>query len=68
MGVYESEKSTDQANGQIFLGDNLDILRSLPNRSCRLIYIDPPFNTQKIQKRDRITVSLDENGTRSGFA
>jgi len=55
-------------DGQILLGDNLEILRTLPDHSCRLIYIDPPFNTQKTQKRDRITVTRDENGTRGGFA
>lgn len=36
---------------QIYFGDNLDILRSLPDESVDLIYIDPPFNTQKVQKR-----------------
>lgn len=40
----------------------------MPSGSCRLIYIDPPFNTQKIQKRERITVTRDENGIRGGFA
>jgi site-specific DNA-methyltransferase (adenine-specific) len=57
-----------QMGGQIIMGDNLELLRNLPDRSCRLIYIDPPFNTQKTQKRDRITVTRDENGTRGGFA
>ena len=54
--------------GEIFLGDNLPLLRSIPSASCRLIYIDPPFNTQKVQKRTRISVARDENGTRGGFA
>lgn len=54
--------------GKILLGDNLDLLKTIPSRSCRLIYIDPPFNTQKIQKRDRISVTRDENGERGGFA
>jgi len=57
-----------KTNGQIILGDNLDILKSIPSRSCKLIYIDPPFNTQKVQKRDRISVIRDENGVRGGFA
>jgi site-specific DNA-methyltransferase (adenine-specific) len=33
--------------GQIILGDNLDVLPTLPAASARLIYIDPPFNTGK---------------------
>src|ERR1700761_8734696 len=54
--------------GQIYLGDNLPILRSLPDASCRLIYIDPPFNTGTTQRRNRIQVTRDDaTGTRSGF-
>ncbi len=56
------------SSGEIFLGDNLDLLSTIPTGSCRLIYIDPPFNTQKVQKRDRITVTRDENGKRGGFS
>lgn len=58
----------EHSGGQIYLGDNLDLLKKIPSKSCRLIYIDPPFNTQKIQKRDRIKVTQDENGARGGFA
>lgn len=53
---------------QILQGDNLPILKSIPDRSCRLIYIDPPFNSGKVQTRDRIKVKRDEEGTRKGFA
>ena len=56
------------ATGEILFGDNLDLLRRLPSASCRLIYIDPPFNTQKVQKRSRLKAIRDPNGTRSGFA
>ena len=61
-------KMDDIPRGQILLGDNLELLKTLPSNSCRLIYIDPPFNTQKTQKRDRIRVRRDANGTRGGFA
>jgi site-specific DNA-methyltransferase (adenine-specific) len=63
-----TQKDAIHSSGEIILGDNLDVLRSIPDRSCKLIYIDPPFNTQKVQKRDRITVTRDENGVRGGFA
>jgi len=63
-----TQKDAIHSSGEIILGDNLDILKSIPDRSCKLIYIDPPFNTQKVQKRDRITVTRDENGVRGGFA
>jgi site-specific DNA-methyltransferase (adenine-specific) len=54
--------------GEILLGDNLELLKAIPARSCRLIYIDPPFNTQKVQKRSRMEVTRDEQGSRGGFA
>jgi len=52
---------------QIHQGDNLAILRSIPTASIPLIYIDPPFNTQRTQRRDRISVTRNVEGTRAGF-
>ncbi len=53
---------------QIYLGDNLPILQTLPTASIDLIYIDPPFNTGKIQSRTQIQTLHNENGDRTGFA
>lgn len=54
--------------GKIIYGDNLPILRDMESDSVDLIYIDPPFNTGKRQKRTRIkTVRDDEQGDRTGF-
>ena len=58
----------NRRGNEIQFGDNLALLEKLPSQSCRLIYIDPPFNTQKVQKRDRITVTRDAKGVRGGFA
>ena len=53
---------------KIILGDNADVLKSLPAELARLIYIDPPFNTGKVQKRSRITARrTDAPGKRVGF-
>ena len=52
---------------QIFFGDNLPILKSLPDESIDLIYIDPPFNTGKIQKLTQIKTIESEKGDRIGF-
>jgi len=53
---------------KIILGDNADVLPTLPEKFARLIYIDPPFNTGKVQKRDRIRVTAtDGEGDRGGF-
>jgi site-specific DNA-methyltransferase (adenine-specific) len=51
----------------IYFGDNLPILKSLADESVDLIYIDPPFNTGKIQKHTRIKTVKSKNGSRRGF-
>jgi site-specific DNA-methyltransferase (adenine-specific) len=51
----------------IHLGDNLKVLRRFSDASFDLIYIDPPFNTGKVQKRRSIKTVLDLKGDRIGF-
>ncbi|MGC1274523.1 MAG: site-specific DNA-methyltransferase [Planctomycetaceae bacterium] len=51
----------------IHFGDNLDILPTFPAESFDLIYVDPPFNTGKVQARTAIKTVRDENGDRTGF-
>jgi site-specific DNA-methyltransferase (adenine-specific) len=52
----------------IIQGDNLQALRAMRAESIDLIYIDPPFNTRKVQRRARIkTVRDDRAGDRTGF-
>ena len=53
--------------GTIYFGDNLPILRSLESETVDLIYIDPPFNTGRIQGRTQIQTLRSENGDRTGF-
>ena len=52
--------------GVIIHGDNLAVLRRLPDASVRLIYIDPPFNTGKVQARVTRRTILDEAGDHKG--
>lgn len=47
--------------------DNAGVLQRLPDNSFRLIYIDPPFNTGKTQRRQAIKTVRSDNGTRVGF-
>jgi site-specific DNA-methyltransferase (adenine-specific) len=54
-------------NNKIFYGDNLPILKELPDTSINLIYIDPPFNTGKQQTRKQIKTIRSEKGDRTGF-
>lgn len=51
----------------IYFGDNLEIIRAFPDASFDLIYIDPPFNTGKVQARTQIRTVRDEGGDRTGF-
>jgi site-specific DNA-methyltransferase (adenine-specific) len=51
----------------VYFGDNLPILRSLPDGSAGLIYIDPPFNTGKVQRRSRLKTLRAEDGDRVGY-
>src|SRR4051812_39682461 len=51
----------------IRFGDNLPILQTMPSESAGLIYIDPPFNTKKVQSRTQIKTVRSENGDRTGF-
>jgi len=51
----------------IYFGDNLPILQQMQSESIDLIYIDPPFNTGKVQSRTRLFTVRDENGDRTGF-
>jgi site-specific DNA-methyltransferase (adenine-specific) len=59
----------DQQRGSIKLhfGDNLKILRALPDASFDLIYVDPPFNTGRAQTRTSLRTKLDDAGDRVGF-
>jgi len=46
----------------------MDVLPGIPDGSVNLIYIDPPFNTGKVQERTRIkTVRDEKGGDRVGF-
>jgi site-specific DNA-methyltransferase (adenine-specific) len=52
----------------IHLGDNIDLLPTLPDGAFQLIYLDPPFNTGREQRRLRLATVADESGDRTGFA
>jgi site-specific DNA-methyltransferase (adenine-specific) len=53
--------------GKIYFADNLAVLRTLPSNSVDLIYIDPPFNTGKVQERTQLKTVRSERGDRIGF-
>jgi len=48
-------------------GDNLAVLKQIPSESFQMIYIDPPFNTGKVQKLQSLTTVRSSTGSRVGF-
>jgi len=59
--------ATGEVIGTVCLADNLEFLRELQSGSVDLIYIDPPFNTGKVQQRTQIRTLRSQNGDRVGF-
>lgn len=49
-------------------GDNLEVMRQLPDESVQLVYLDPPFNTGRAQRRTTTRSTRDPEGTHLGFA
>jgi site-specific DNA-methyltransferase (adenine-specific) len=52
---------------QILLGENLQLLPEFADESFQLVYVDPPFNTGKVQARRTLSAERDEAGERTGF-
>jgi site-specific DNA-methyltransferase (adenine-specific) len=52
----------------VVAGENLGVLEVLPNGAFDLIYMDPPFNTGRVQSRRTLAVAEDAaGGDRVGF-
>jgi site-specific DNA-methyltransferase (adenine-specific) len=52
---------------EVHQGDNLDVLAKFPGASFDLVYIDPPFNTGRTQRRTQLRTKRDTAGDRTGF-
>ncbi len=55
----------------VIAGDNLSVLERLPVGTFDLVYLDPPFNTGRAQRRERLEVTrapdAEGPGARTGF-
>jgi len=51
----------------VFCADNADILPRLADESFRLVYIDPPFNRGRVQHREVLKTTRNDQGDRIGF-
>ncbi|MEN2738241.1 site-specific DNA-methyltransferase [Microbacterium sp. X-17] len=47
--------------------DNLEFVRTLPDASFRLIYLDPPFNTGRTQQLRSVSATRSTSGSHVGF-
>lgn len=52
---------------RVLHGDNLPLLRAMPDASFDLIYVDPPFNTGTRQERRVLRTERDTAGDRVGY-
>jgi len=52
---------------RVIHGNNLEVLDTLQPNTFKLIYMDPPFNTGKKQKRKPLKFISSEDGDRVGF-
>ena len=52
---------------EVILADNMDVLPGLAGETFQLIYIDPPFNTGKVQSRKTVQTASGGDGDRTGF-
>ena len=57
----------NNSNYRVIQPDNLAVLQSIPDESIQLIYVDPPFNTGRVQTRGSSTTTRTETGNRIGF-
>jgi site-specific DNA-methyltransferase (adenine-specific) len=51
----------------VFTADNASVLPSLPDAIFKMIYVDPPFNTGRAQRRETLRTVRSDEGGRIGF-
>ncbi len=51
----------------VYLADNAAVLPKLPDDTFRMIYLDPPFNTGRAQRRETLRTTRSSDGGRVGF-
>jgi site-specific DNA-methyltransferase (adenine-specific) len=51
----------------VLLGDNLELLPELDDGIFQVAYLDPPFNTGRVQRRRTLATVTASDGDRTGF-
>ena len=52
---------------RVLEGDNLELMRAEPDARVQLVYMDPPFNTGRDQRRRTLATVASPDGDRTGF-
>lgn len=65
--MTEADNTLETGSGRLLFGDNLVVLRSLPAKTFRMVYLDPPFNTGRTQERTTRKTRITEEGGLVGF-
>jgi site-specific DNA-methyltransferase (adenine-specific) len=58
---------SEAERGAVYHADNLEVLAGIADASVDLVYIDPPFNTGKRQRRLTLKTRRADDGDRVGF-
>ncbi len=71
--MTDTKRTTETDRGiksriKIHLGDNLEVIGRMPDGHFDLIYIDPPFNTGRRQRRTQLRTELADDGDRVGWS
>jgi site-specific DNA-methyltransferase (adenine-specific) len=67
MRVHAAGEPLELDADLVVHGDNLGVLQALEPGTFDLIYMDPPFNTGRVQGRRTLSVAADPDGERTGF-
>ena len=59
--------SIPEIGNQVVIGNNLPALKFMPDGCAQLVYIDPPFNTGRVQSRGSSKTERTATGNRVGF-
>jgi site-specific DNA-methyltransferase (adenine-specific) len=65
MPDHPTDPASVQGVSRVIQGDNLPVLAGLPDEAFTLIYLDPPFNTGRVQRRQSTTSVRTEAGVGS---
>ncbi len=55
----------DRSPDLVVLGENLDVTPTLPDGAFTVVYLDPPFNTGRKQRRHAVTAVQRDTGSPS---